>query len=233
MKATEQFEDLVIYGARGTAEQVLTDIQQSRGGKIRVRALVDDLSYGHDHPRLAAPVISGQQRLEQYPNIPVLMTIGNSAVREQVALRLASEGATLATYLGNGPGVSDSKPELGAGSVLASYTRVGPDVRLGTCVLFYGNHLAHDVTLGNFINVGVHAAIYGHVEIDDHVIIGPHAIIGNGSPDKPLKIGQGAAIGFGCVVTRDVAPGERLVGNPAMPSKDWATLREMIKSFRP
>ena len=33
--------------------------------------------------------------------------------------------------------------------------------------------------------------------------------------DKPLVIGAGALVGMGAVVTRDVAPGAVVVGNPA------------------
>ncbi|WP_028601611.1 hypothetical protein [Ottowia thiooxydans] len=229
MKATDQFDDLVIYGARGTAEMVLSDLQEARGGRVRVRALVDDLNHGFDHPRLSAPVISAQQRLERFPDTPVLLMIGDGSAREKVALRLAAEGAMFATFCGNGPGVRDAQPQLGPGSYIPSFTRVGPNVRLGACVLVHGDFIAHDVTVGDFTNIGVRASIYGHVEIEDHVIIGPNAIVGNGSPDKPIRIGAGAALGFGCVVTRDVPPGARLVGNPAMPSQDWAILRKLIK----
>jgi acetyltransferase-like isoleucine patch superfamily enzyme len=36
-----------------------------------------------------------------------------------------------------------------------------------------------------------------------------------GSPDKPLRIGAGAIVGMGAVVTKDVPDGATVIGNPA------------------
>ena len=51
----------------------------------------------------------------------------------------------------------------------------------------------------------------------DYAYIGTGAVLKQGTPDKPLVIGEGAVIGMGAVVTKDVAPYEVVVGNPAKP----------------
>ncbi len=58
----------------------------------------------------------------------------------------------------------------------------------------------------------------GHVHpvvFEDNVFVGVGAIIIARS--GPLRIGSGAVIGAGSVVLHDVAPGEKVVGNPARP----------------
>lgn len=45
--------------------------------------------------------------------------------------------------------------------------------------------------------------------IEDNVMIGMGALI------LPVHIGKGAIIGAGAVVTKDVLPGDKVVGNPA------------------
>jgi acetyltransferase-like isoleucine patch superfamily enzyme len=54
------------------------------------------------------------------------------------------------------------------------------------------------------------------VHIEDHVYIGTGAIIHQGKPNKPLKIGKGAVIAAGTVVTKSVPDGMTVFGNPAI-----------------
>lgn len=58
--------------------------------------------------------------------------------------------------------------------------------------------------------------------IGDGAYIGTGAVIKQGTPDRPLRIGAGAVVGMGAVVTRDVAPGMTVVGNPARPLEKGA-----------
>ena len=59
----------------------------------------------------------------------------------------------------------------------------------------------------------------GNVHIRNYAYIGAGAVIKQGMPDRPLVIGEGAVVGMGAVVTKDVAPYELVVGNPARPLK--------------
>ncbi|MFA5455701.1 MAG: hypothetical protein WC272_10325 [Sulfurimonas sp.] len=54
------------------------------------------------------------------------------------------------------------------------------------------------------------------MHIEDHVYIGTGAIIHQGKPNKPLKIGKGAVIAAGTVVTKSVPDGMTVFGNPAI-----------------
>ncbi len=77
--------------------------------------------------------------------------------------------------------------------------------------------LGHDVVIGNFVTIFPSAAISGYVIIEDDVTIGLGAVIANGQPDRPLRIGAGARIASGAVVMRSVRPGLLVAGNPARP----------------
>lgn len=68
--------------------------------------------------------------------------------------------------------------------------------------------LTHDQTRGLYLDTW----------IGDGAVIGARAIVLPG-----LTVGAGARVEPGAVVTRDVAPGVRVAGNPARPFEDQAT----------
>lgn len=110
----------------------------------------------------------------------------------------------------------------GPGSVI----QIGDDVGVSGCSIT----ALHRVTIGNRVLIGAGALILdsdvhplhpadrlrealpriSHVEIADDVFIGARAIILKG-----VRIGQGAVIGAGSVVTSDVSAFMIAAGNPA------------------
>ena len=90
------------------------------------------------------------------------------------------EGATMNTGTEGGGGV----------------TRVGDD-----CLFMTGAHVGHDVTVGNRVILANQAALAGHCQIADDVIIG-----GLSGIHQWVRIGRGAIIGAVTMVTNDVMP---------------------------
>ncbi len=71
-------------------------------------------------------------------------------------------------------------------------------------------HIAHNNKIGKNVVITAQVNISGSNLIEDDVWIAPNAsIIGW------IKIGKGATIGMGAVVTKDIPAGETWVGNPA------------------
>lgn len=109
-------------------------------------------------------------------------------------------------------------------STLAENVRVGNFVEIKKSRLDAGvkaSHLSYlgDATIGSETNVGAGTITCNYDgEKKNETIVGSDVFIGsNSSLVAPLSIGDGALTGAGSVVTRDVAPGERVAGNPARP----------------
>ena len=81
-----------------------------------------------------------------------------------------------------------------------------------------------NVTIGHRVRIYHHVALAAEtwvgsehrIIIGDDVMIGAGAII-VGRVNQTLRIGDGARVGAGAVVTKDVAPGQTVVGSPAHP----------------
>jgi serine O-acetyltransferase len=89
-------------------------------------------------------------------------------------------------------------------------------------------HYALGVVLHPQVKIGVNCRIYHHVTlaaetwigsphfimVEDNVTIGAHSIV-VARPNATLKIGKGAILGAGSVLTKDVPAGEIWAGVPA------------------
>lgn len=112
------------------------------------------------------------------------------------------------------------RSEIGEGAVLCDGVVITDGVRIGRHFLANPNAcVMHDCTIGDFVTLAPGATVNGNVEIGDGAYVGAGAVIKQGAPGRARRIGAGAVIGMGAVVTRDVAPGETVVGNPARPLK--------------
>lgn len=91
---------------------------------------------------------------------------------------------------------------------------IHPNVKIGKRVTIF-----HHVTLATQTWIGSpHKIIIGN-----NVVIGAGAVI-VGRGDRTLTVGDGAKIGANAVVTKDVLPGETVVGVPAYPIKKRTTI---------
>lgn len=85
-------------------------------------------------------------------------------------------------------------------------------------------HVAHDCKIGQRVKLTACTEISGRVEIGDDSFLGPNCSISNG-----IKLGQKVHITIGSVVVRDVADGQRVTGNFALPHQKWLNF---IRTFR-
>ncbi|HEY3674584.1 MAG TPA: bifunctional UDP-N-acetylglucosamine diphosphorylase/glucosamine-1-phosphate N-acetyltransferase GlmU [Candidatus Tumulicola sp.] len=109
-------------------------------------------------------------------------------------------------------------------SVLGDEVQIGNFVEIKKSRFATGakaKHLSYigDATIGEESNIGAGTITCNYDGRDKHdTTIGRDVAIGsNSSLIAPVTIGDGAMTGAGSVVTRDVAPGDRVAGNPARP----------------
>lgn len=103
--------------------------------------------------------------------------------------------------------------ELGEDIFVGAHTSIGANTKIRDHVRINRNvSVGHDVEIGIGCEIAPCSAISSGATVEEWVFVGAGAVVLNG-----LRIGAGATVGAGSIVTRDVLPGQVVVGNPARP----------------
>ena len=208
-----------IYGASGCGRGIMPVARQQLAAEgvdsARV-VFVDDAS--------TAKSINGQRVLsyedfldEQASDRFIAIAIANGEVRERLAAKCSADQNSGWTVRADSVVIMDDA-EIGEGALLSPFVTITSNIRIGK--FFHANlysYVEHDCRIGDFVTFAPGVKCNGNVVIEDHAYIGSGAILRQGKPGSPLRIGRGAVVGMGAVVTGDVAAGVTVVGNPARP----------------
>jgi sugar O-acyltransferase (sialic acid O-acetyltransferase NeuD family) len=200
---------LVIYGCGGFGQELVRSALHA----LACDAGLTELCFASD---TASPPILGFQVISPSdfrPDDQVVLAIGSSGTRQRLAPLIPNAATVIAPTAVIGPNVT-----IGEGAVFCDFTMITASARIGRhfqCNIY--SYVAHDCVIGDFVTFGPRVCCNGNVLIGDGAHIGSGANIRNGSSERPLHIGEGAFVGMGAVVTKDVAAGATVVGNPARP----------------
>jgi sugar O-acyltransferase (sialic acid O-acetyltransferase NeuD family) len=208
-----------LLGAGGFAREVMPFVNQSVAKILSVPSNNIDV-YFVETWQPKEPTVNGYSvlsldefiRLEgkKYFNVAV----GSGTDREAMATKVGANAEPL-QLLASQTTILDCN-EIGIGSVFCPNTMVTSNAKIGKffqCNIYA--YVAHDCVIGDYVTFAPGVRCNGRVHIDDYAYIGTNAIIREGSSEKPLRIGKGAVVGMGAVVTKDVPAGAIVVGNPA------------------
>jgi len=207
-----------IYSAGGFAREVLP-IVAATVGEVReggTLCVIDDappVSSVNGYPVLTYPQFLGHSGSRKFFNVAV----SDPSTRKLLAERCLTDGLVPFDVISPGHLRYDQN-EVGEGAILCANTIITSNATIGR--FFHANiysYVAHDCVIGDYVTFAPRVNCNGNVVIDDLAYIGTGAVIRQGRPGAPLRIGRGAVVGMGAVVTKDVPDGLTVVGNPARP----------------
>jgi sugar O-acyltransferase (sialic acid O-acetyltransferase NeuD family) len=147
----------------------------------------------------------------------VTIAIAEPEIRRKLTERCILAGLKIMSVKANNAIVMDNV-SLGEGSIISPFCTLTSDIKIG--IGFHANlysYVAHDCEIGDFVTFAPSVKCNGNIRIENNAYIGTGAIIKQGRPGRPLIIGEGAVVGMGAVVTKNVAAGDVVFGNPAKP----------------
>jgi len=152
---------------------------------------------------------------DAHADAAIAIAIADAAVRRRIDAEMTAAGRSFVSIVAP-TCVFRGPSQIGEGAILCDHVVITANVVIGRH--FQANlfsYVAHDCVVGDFVTLAPRVCINGNTVIEDDVYVGTGAVLKQGTPDKPLRIGRGAVIGMGAVVTKDVPPGAVVVGNPA------------------
>ena len=204
-----------IYGASGFGKEVMPLVREQYPHLSKEQfVFIDDGQAGtflNLYPVLSYSNFLANPSSEK----AVTIAIANSKVREKLVARLEQDNVKNIDVKASNVVILD-EVQMGEGSLLCPFTCLTSNVKIGK--FFHANiysYVAHDCVIGDYVTFAPGVKCNGNIHIEDHAYIGTGAVIKQGTPEKPLVIGKGAIVGMGAVVTKSVAAGTTVVGNPA------------------
>jgi len=207
-----------VYGASGCGRAIMpvAEMMLRRQGNHSNCELV----FVDDAPQ--ARLVNGRRVLtyaefvsQQAPPRAVCIAIANSQTRQRLAERCLADRLDSFSIVAPNALVMDDV-QIGEGAIIAPFVTLTANIRIGR--YFHANlysYVEHDCVIGDFVTFGPGVHCNGNVVIEDHAYLGAGCVLRQGRPDAPLLIGRHAVVGMGAVVTKDVAPGTTVAGNPA------------------
>lgn len=202
-----------IFGTSGMAREA---------GDIAFALGLTPIYIARDFSELAAWPFSAkiilEQNIKDYSDIPYVIGIGDSSIRESIAERFKNK-LNFTNLIHPSATFGDSQRsavERRVGNIFAAGARLTSGIEVGDFCIFNQNiTVAHDCQIGSYVHIAPGANISGNVRLGNGCWIGAGAVINQGSSSEKLEIGAYTTIGSGAVVLNNCAPEAVYAGVPA------------------
>lgn len=193
-------------------------------------------SIGRNVHILANAVIGKDVQIGRGTTVGIGASVTNAYLGNDVVIhpgvRIGQDGFGFAM----GPGGHQKVPQIGR-VIIQDNVEIGANTTIDRgsnrdTVIGEGTKIDNLVQIGHNVSIGRHCVIVGLAGIAGSATLGDYVVVaGQAGVVGHITINDGAQIGGGSGVNFDVKAGDKLIGYPALPFKDWVRMNMILKSM--
>lgn len=206
-------KEVVIVGGGGFAKEIVW-LAEECGRKVK--GVLDDNPEIQADLICGCPVLGKVSEWTEHSDCEFVVAIGSPRTRHAVYNKMISQGpVSFATLIH--PNVIMSKyVTIGEGTIICAGSILTVEIDIGKhCILNLNVSVGHECKFGDFVTLAPMSVISGNVHLSNFVEVGTGATIRQG-----LVLEQGAMLGMGGVLTKNIAENLIFAGNPARKLKE-------------
>ena len=205
-------KNLIILGAGGMGRQLFNFASccKGYGSEFRFKGFLDDNINALEEFRGYPSVIGSINSYELCPDDVFVNSIGDVQTKRKCVNIILKKGGEFLTLIHPCAGISQNV-KIGKGCIIADYACVGVDSVIGDFSFIQrGAIIGHDVEIGSWCRIDCNVVCIAGVKIGNAVCIHTAAII-----NHDVRIADGACVGAGSFVIRNITSAITVYGNPA------------------
>lgn len=207
-------KEIIICGTGGFAAEITEYIQDNHDYIIKGYFDLNDTDYIKYN--YSAPYLGSEDEFKFTSDDSVVIAIADAKLRETIYNKLKIKGVKFPNIIHKSSFISKGS-FIDESTILCPFVTLTSNIKIGKN--FHANiysYIAHDCIIGNNVTFAPAVKCNGNVIINDNVYIGTGVIIHQGKANRPLVIGSGVTIAAGSIVTKSIAAGKTVFGNPAI-----------------
>jgi sugar O-acyltransferase (sialic acid O-acetyltransferase NeuD family) len=220
--------DLIILGAGGLGQEMAWLVEEINEHKKEWNLLgyLDRNPGAREARPLGYPMLGSDTDAQRFKHAYFVLGVGDPRLRRRIVETVGLQDVKWATLISPTARVHPSNL-LGTGVVVGRYTDMTVDCRIGHFVL-----LNIHVVIGHAVHVDEYSVVDPNVTINGEARIGRECLIGANAFVRDVAIGDGATVGAGSVVVKNVEPDCVVAGVPAQVIRRGVPRHTLTRSER-
>jgi len=191
-------------------------------------------SIGNGSVILSGAMIGQGVQIGRNTTIGANATVTNAYIGDRVIIHNGVQIGQDGFGFAMGPGGHHKVPQIGR-VIIQDKVEIGANTTIDRganrdTVIGEGTKIDNLVQIGHNVTIGCHCVIVGLAGVSGSATLGDYVVVaGQAGIVGHTKVGSGAQVGGGSGVHGDVAPGDRVMGYPAVQASRW--MRQAAKEM--